>query len=280
MPNIPAQPEWLSAAFKAPLTGVDRDKKIIKGYVLAESGPFKSEGRGEFDKLAIKKIVALANASASGLKSRLSHPGLSSDGIGTFLGRAKNARVETGEREDRDGKKRVVDFVRADLHLDPSAFTSPKGNLGQYVMDLAESDPGAFGSSLVLQADQTYRRDPKTKKPLTDDDGNELPPIWTPTRLHASDVVDEGDAVHGGFLDSHKIDLEALPDAVVRQAWQLLTKQFPDSPREVVRERCLAWLGRYLDHRFGEDRPPETPRLDAYRGKFARMDLTLSDVAR
>jgi hypothetical protein len=280
MPKLPVKPEWLRTTVTAPLVGVDRDKKVIRGFAVAEAGPFKSEGRGEFDSDAIHTIARMMNAAPSGLKSRLAHPGLSEDGIGSFLGRAKNARVEMARRPDREGKTKLVDMVRADLHLDPSSFASPKGNLGQYVMDLAESDPGSFGSSLVLQADQEYRRDEKGVL-ARDDEGNELPPLWRPTRLHASDVVDEGDAVHGGFLSTAaQLDLDALPDAVVRQAWALLNTQFPDDPREVVEARCKAWLGRYLDFRFPPPESISTPRLDEARGRLEAAARAIQKLGR
>ena len=121
---------------------VDRKANVINGYVVAELGPFKSEGRGEFDLAALKKIVELGNAEGVGLKNRFAHPSLSGDGVGTFLGRAKNFRLEAGK------------MVRADMHLDPTAMkTPPKGGrpLGEYVMELAETDPAAFATSLVLQ---------------------------------------------------------------------------------------------------------------------------------
>lgn len=279
MPVISAEPQWLRAAFTAPFLGVDREKNIIKGMVLAEEGPFKSEGRGEFDKLAIKQIEAMANARPKGLKSRLSHPGLSDDGIGTFLGRARDARVETGARETSDGTRRKVDFVRADLHLDPTSFDTPKGNLGKYVMDLADSDPDAFGSSLVLQADEKFRKDEKGRV-LQDQAGNDLPPLWYPTRLHATDVVDTGDAVHGGFLSTVSVDLDALPDAVVRQAWQLLDRQFGGQSKEVIENRCRLFLAKFLAYKFPEQVQEPTPVLDAVRGRLDDMEYFLKKLNR
>src|SRR6185437_11194621 len=113
------------------------------------------------------------------------------------------------------------------------------------------SDPEALSSSLVLKSDMEYRLD-KQGRPLKDDDGNELPPLWRPTQLHASDVVDQGDAVDG-FLSTSGVD--SLPDAAVRRGTELLDKQFAGQPRETIKARCLAWLDKYLNLRFGEDVP-------------------------
>jgi hypothetical protein len=74
------------------------------------------------------------------------------------------------------------------------------GNLGGYVMDLAESDPDALSSSLVLQTEKVQILDEKGR-PKKDDKGEDVPPVWLPTKLHASDVVDTGDAVDG-FLSA------------------------------------------------------------------------------
>jgi hypothetical protein len=231
MPTLPLETEWLRATATGPLIGVDRDRNVIRGYVVAQEGVFKTEGRGEFDQQSLKTIVRLINAEPSGLKSRFAHPTLSDDGLGKFLGRARNARIDK-------------DRVRADLHLDDSSFNTPSGDLGGYILKLAENDPDAFSSSLVLQTDKLYRTDRRGRRER-DEDGNELPPLWRPTKLHTSDVVDEGDAVDG-FLSA-----DGLPDAVVRRGAELLDKQFAGQSREVVEARCLEWLRRYLDQRYG-----------------------------
>jgi hypothetical protein len=234
------QPEtdWLRADLRG-LTRpprVDRERGIIYGRVLAEKGPFKSKGRGEFDDASLDRIVELANQHPAGLKARFTHPALSSDGLGKFLGRDRNVR--------RDG-----DRVLGDLHLDKTALgTPPSGGkpLGTYVMDLAASDPAAFGSSLVLKADKEQRlaADGTAAK---DDKGDTLPPLWRPTKLHACDVVDDGDAVHNGFLSAD------LPDAVVRDVAAALDSQFSGCDRPTVEARGQAFLTRYLDLRFGDD---------------------------
>jgi hypothetical protein len=121
--------------------GVDREKRIIYGRVVAELGPFKSPGRGEFSMQSLEKIVELGNAEPGGLRSRFKHPSASDDGLGKYLGRDKNFRL--------DGTK-----VRADFHIAKIAMKSPPEGggtpYGEYVLDLASNDPGALSSSWYL----------------------------------------------------------------------------------------------------------------------------------
>lgn len=249
---LPTESKWsrsaLAATSKPP---VDRQKQVIYGVILAEEGPFKTKGRGEFDKDAIREIVKLGNQAPGGLKSRFTHPNLSADGLGKFLGRMKNLREETIKR----GRKNVL-VAKGDLHLDPSSRKTPSGDLGGYVMDLAESDSKAFMTSLVIVKEEEYRLD-KKGRPATDENGDPLPPLWRPKALHASDIVDDGDATQS-FLST-----EGLPDEVVRQATELLRRQFAGQPREAVENRLTGFMHTYLDAEFGpKESKPEEPEAE------------------
>jgi len=235
MPTLKASPEWLDAKALGRPVGVDRENKRILGFVVAEKGPFKTPGRGQFDDASLAKIVQLFGEHPNGLKSRFTHPGLSSDGLGSFLGRASGAYL--------DGSK-----VRANLQLAESSFATPKGDLGGYVMGLAEEDPDAFSSSLVLQTEYEQILDSKGR-PKLDENGDPIPPIWRPVKLHATDVVDVGDAVNG-FL-STGIDQGELPDGVVRLACAAIDRAFPGANREVLAARLASFVSRYLDLRYG-----------------------------
>jgi len=255
--KLATTPEWLKADASGNPVGVDRKNEIIHGVIIAQEGQFKSEGRGEFDKAALKQIVKLTRAAPNGLKSRFAHPSLSGDGVGKFLGRIKNPRMDVISVRESEGELKTdeINIVRADLHLSKTAFQdNPNGNLGKYVMDLADDDADAFSTSLVLTTDKTLRMD-KFGRPLRDEDGNELPPLWFPRRLHASDVVDTGDAVDG------MLSTDGLPDAIVRQGTTLLDEQFAGQTREVVESRCVTWLQRYLDNRYGEPEDEGDPLL-------------------
>lgn len=276
MPQMKSTPDWLKAASKGAPIGVDREHSILRGYVIAQEGPFKSDGRGEFDKQSLEAIITLGNAKPGGLKSRFTHPDMSNDGLGKFLGRAKDLRMDKAT-DARTGKRVLA--VRGDLHFDKTALdTPPEGGkpLGEYVMDLAESDPDALSSSIVVQADQEYRLE-KDGTPKKDERGEPLPPLWRPTVLHASDIVDTGDAVDG--LLSAKVDVERLPLAVLWKGEQLLDAVFLDQPRDVIEARLTAYVQRYLNRKFGEpEPPPKTPQLDARRLRMEEMAVALRRV--
>lgn len=274
MPAMKSQPDWLRASIKSAAIGVDREKNVLRGYVIAQEGPFKSDGRGEFDRAAIAKIVELGNAKNGGLKSRFTHPDMSNDGLGKFLGRARDLRMDKAI-DARTGK--TVAAVRGDLYFDKTALdTPPEGGkpLGLYVMDLAESDPDALSSSIVVVADQEPRKT-KDGKLATDEQGNELPPLWRPKELHASDIVDTGDAVDG-LLSAGNIDIERLPLSVLWKGSQLLDAVFLDQPRDVVEARLKAYIDRYLNRKFGEPEP--APSLTKWRERMQEMEVAMRKV--
>jgi len=259
--TMPVTPEWLKADAGGRPIGVDREKKAILGYVVAQLGPFKSEGRGEFDEQSLQSIVELMSAKPKGTKSRFTHPSLSEDGLGNYVGRAREPRLDSVKLESGA----TVAAVRADLYLSPAAFISPKGDLGTYLLDLADDDSDALSSSLVLRVERKYRLNEDGSR-KTDAAGNPLPPLWRPQQIHASDIVDTGDAVDG--LLSASVLTGELPDAAVRAASQMLDQLFAGQPRDVVEARCSAWLDRYLSNRYG-DAPAPTASLDVLRRRLA-----------
>ncbi len=255
-------PQWLRVSAGGRPIGVDRQANVIRGGVIAQSGEFKTQGRGEFDHKSLKQILRLMKAEPVGLKSRFAHPTLSGDGIGKHLGRWKDPYLDKIIKAGPDGQPQEIEAVRADLHFDKTAMETPVGGgrpLGDYLMALAESDSDALSSSLALTVDEEYRLDSKGR-PKVGPDGKELPPLWHPTVLHASDLVGEGEAVDG--LLSTQLSTDGLPDAVVRRGCELLDQQFPNLSREVIRSKCTIWLNLYLTHRFGEE--PEVPVGQGY----------------
>jgi hypothetical protein len=182
---------------------VDRDERVIYGVSAAQA--VEALGHGMMlDSKTLEQIVTLGNATKNGvgIKSRYTHPGLSSDGMGKQLGRMKNFRVE--------GDKAV-----GDMHLYASAFKSPDGNLGEYVMDLAEEDSAAFGMSIVFEAEKVWTLDDGTETPAEsfygDDEwkkekrpDNALTeiPVVRVKALDAVDVVDEPAANRDGMFSA------------------------------------------------------------------------------
>jgi len=249
---------WLQVGVVGQPVGVDRKANVLRGYVVMQEGPLKTPGRGEIDEPALQAIVRLGNSEPTGVKSRFTHPDMSNDGLGKYLGRARDLAMGTAI----DARtKRTVLAVRADLHFDPTALDEPVGGgkpLGAYVMDLAESDPGAVSSSVVMRAKLEYRlNDDGTRK--ADANGDPLPPLFRPTELHASDIVDTGDAVDG--------ILSADPHwAGLWRAEQILDRTFEGLSRREIEVRCGAFLTRYLDRKFAAGVNVLRRRL-ALRGK-------------
>jgi hypothetical protein len=245
--------------------GVDKEKRILKGYILAQAGPFKSPGRGEFDSASLQSIVKLGNAAPGGLKSRFTHPDMSSDGLGKHLGRAKNLSLSYAQ----NAAGQTVQCVRGDLHFANSASRTPSGDLAGYILSLADEDSDALSSSLALQVEKEYRVDADGRA-LTDDDGEELPPLWRPTKIHASDIVGEGDACDG-ILGAGTIDVDSLPRAALWKADALLDSVFAGQPVAVIESRLRAWMDRYIERLRGTTTPPRqasSPDVDRRRRRL------------
>lgn len=281
--------ERLSSALSANPIGVDRGRNVLKGMVVAMKGDFKSPGRGTFDMTSLKAIVDMGNASRVGLRSRWTHPSMCTDGLGHHLGRVKNFFMGVATRYD--GEK--VPAVRGDLHFDPTALREPVGGgmaRGTYIMDLAENDPDALSSSLVMDTNKERQLDAQGR-PRVDENGEELPPIWRPRRLFASDIVDTGDAVDGilssgdalsnlggfaslftGGTSLDAIDDLNLPDAT-RAGAAMIAKLWPALSRAQVAERLCGWLDRCLDERFGPEHTAAAAQADyeAYRRERRRV---------
>jgi hypothetical protein len=287
--KIPAKPKWLRANVTGQTLGVDRERRAIMGYVVAQEGAFlEPDPRGEFDEKSLKQIIALMRKNSDGTKSRLGHPTLSDDGISKFTGRARNPRLDTVSVM-QDGKQVELQAVRADLYLAESAFeANPNGNIGEYILQRAEEDPNSFASSLVLDTEEEWRLDNHKQRRKYEDGpnaGRDMPPLWRPLAIHASDIVDSGAAVTN-FLSADI--LAGLPDAIVRQGCELLDAQFAGQAREVVEARCSAFLNRYLAYRFPEaaealeaepaKQPPVVISEPADADLAAMLDLCIAEA--
>lgn len=226
---------------------VDRKANIIFGANLMQVGDLNGgdERNWTVDSETLRNAYDLMTRGNNGSKARFTHPNMSSDGMGSYLGRWKNVRVDGGT-------------LRGDLHIADAAFRSPQGDLGTYVMDLAESDPEAFGVSLATQLDhgdrETFRKSEDSKA------GKKWPMRFAAVR--AADIVDEPAATRGGLFDLTTPDLRNLP----AQATALLTTYFGDAEPDVIRGRINSFLDRYLSERTktmadsvpANDKPTET----------------------
>jgi hypothetical protein len=221
------------------IKGVDRTFKhnrgigAIFGYAVLAKGKLNDGDvrDWEMDDISLDQVVDLGNKAKLGIKSRFGHPNMSAESLGTFLGRAKIFR--------KDG-----DIVRADLFFDETAYKTPNGDLATYILDLAENDSNAFGTSMVFDADLAYRLE-EDGTPKKDKDGKNLPALVRFTKLFASDVVDDPAATPGlfGKFFNSSVELSA-------KATDFLDKLL-NNPDAL--DRIVAFLDRYRINRVEID---------------------------
>lgn len=206
---------------------VDRVRNVISGVSVIQVGPL-NEGDARpwiIDATTAKQVVSMGNASPKGLKARWTHPGMSNDGLGTFLGRWKKFRLSD------DGAT-----VLADLHVSRLAMKG-ENSRGEYVLDMAEQEPDAFGVSIFPVTNRTEMES------LENEDG--LQPMRL-RKLVAADVVDEPAATRGGFFGG-QLSIATAP----AKATQALDQLFANADAEVIRGRVGDFLESYLASRFG-----------------------------
>ena len=236
-------------------TRVDRKARVIFGANLMQLGDINDSRPFSVDLKTLQQAQELASRFSNGLKARYTHPNMSSDGMGSYLGRWKNLRVEG-------------DKLRGDLHIADAAFTSPQGDLATYVMDLAESDPEAFGVSLATQLNgadlQQWERSSSDDKPER----------W-PMRfgqIRAGDIVDDPAATRGGLF-SMDADLRHLP----AQATALLSTYFGDAPESAVRARINAFLDRYFANQETPTVSTDTAAPEAAEAPAEEIELATTE---
>ncbi len=229
----------ISRGIKNGKAGVDRayeDDKyqgVIRGVAVMTKGNVKDFRGWEIDDQTLAQIVEAGNKHANlGLKSRFGHPNMSSTALGTFLGRTKNFY--------KDG-----DVARADLYLSKTAYTTPDGSLAGYVLDLAEKDPEAFGTSVVMGEYDLEGRIETDGTPKKDQDGNNLPPLLRIESLLAVDTVDDPAANTGMFSRFFNSSVE-----ISVKATEFLDKLL-NNPESL--EYVVAFLERYRRNRVEID---------------------------
>lgn len=164
---------------------------LIRGMAVITRG----EALGHdlwIDSEFLQQVADGINASPNGVKARFTHPGLSGDGLGKYLGRARDAVI--------DG-----DVVRADLHLAQTAHDTPDGDLAKYVMGLAAEDPESFGQSVAFRhdfdAEDLFLLENGGDEFESPDPNNEKNyPHARLASMHAVDSVDDPAANPGGMF--------------------------------------------------------------------------------
>lgn len=202
--------------------GVDTQAGVIRGAKVIQLGSVNDSRPWLVDQETMSQVVKFGNGPQKGLKARFTHPNMSDDGMGKYLGRWQNFRIEG-------------DSVLADLHLSDSAAKSPSGDLKSYVLQLASEDPEAFGISVATKLAPEMFQDMEDEDPQT-----------RPLRLvglYAADVVDEPAATRGGLFD-----LESPAGLPALASWIVDTHFADREPAEVI-DRLCSFLSKY----YGRD---------------------------
>lgn len=230
---------------------IDRDGgRFGQGLISGVAVITRSEALGHglwIDGEFLDVTAEAMNDADRGIKARFTHPSLSSDGMGNYLGRFENARRE-GDR------------VVADLHFAEAAHKTPRGDLASYVIGLAEEDPDAFGTSIVFSHDfeameafvvehggegfdkwGDIEGDFKSPDPMN---AKNLPHARL-KQLHATDVVDEPAANPGGFF--HDADAIAVNfDDFFSYALGVTDQRPEASPIGIDADRARGFASRFL----------------------------------
>jgi hypothetical protein len=238
----------VSRGLKSDEQSVDREEGVIRGFSVMTSGEVRNHGVIA-DQRTLEQVVQQGNQARFGIKSRFGHPTMSGEALGTLLGRAKNFRL--------DGEQ-----VRADLHLDPSAHSTPNGDLAGYVMGLAETDPESFGTSIVFDPEYEAQLDEKGKPIVDANTGEEALPLVRVKKLFAVDAVDTpaaNDALFGTKFFTADVELSAAATRFL--------ESFLGRPEAV--EQALGFLQRFRatqepekEDPMAEPKKDEAPTID------------------
>jgi hypothetical protein len=187
-----------------------------------------------------------------------------SDALGTFLGRWKG--LATGA----DG------VVRGVLHLSSTAAESPKGDLRNYVEQMAAKEPDHFGTSIVFSRDweaedefmsanvkEFEEYDETTGKPT----GNKVKRFQSPdpanvknlrhariSALHAADLVDDPAATDGMFSGAGGAALAARVSEWLDTHPEVLKAFGDDAGMLTILERYATQLRPFVD-RYNANHP-------------------------
>jgi len=222
--------------FSAPVNSIDRELGIVQGITIARVGPAKGHD-GFIDRTFLLQIVDNAASRSAGIKARFGHPNMCSQALGTYLGRFKNYSYSG-------------DLVKADLHLDETAKTTPSGDLYSYILDMAEKNPDMFGASIVFEIGESTFIEEEV-------DGEKVKKEYFRLKeLRATDIVDEPAATDGlfsantfpgvatQFLDENPEILELIlskPESIFEFLSNYLTHSNM-TLSEKIRERITAFM--------------------------------------
>ncbi len=210
---------------------VDRERRVIRGVSLIQLGDVNDDRPWNADAVTLQQTIKLGKSNPKGLKARWTHPNMSSDGLGKFVGRHRRFRLSEDKTE-----------VLTDVHLAAVAFKSNAPgmtvSMGEYLLDMAENDPDAIGLSIHPKQDTEAMG-------ALEQDGQRTPMRFK--KLVAGDFVDEPAATRGGLFGANSLSIATAPQFLT----EALDKLFPEAAEGVIRQRSLGFFDTYLANRFG-----------------------------
>ncbi|AMV18905.1 hypothetical protein [Planctomyces sp. SH-PL14] len=185
--------------------GGNQGAGLIRGFSLISRGEALGH-RFWIDQTMVGQVHnATLEAGDKGLKVRFTHPSLSADGLGTYLGRA----VRRTKAED----EAYVDQAFADLHFSKTAHTAPDGDLASYVMDLAENEPDQFGASIVFLHDGKAEEEFALAHGAFWDEDPYYGPFLNFAKFQSPDPLNVNNYPHCRLADLHGADVVDEPAA-------------------------------------------------------------------
>lgn len=241
-------------------TGGDYGAGIIYGASLITVGEALGHGAWIDQEFVDSVTKALNLKKKNGVKSRFTHPSLSGDGLGKFMGRAKTSKT-------------IGQQSLGDIHFAKSAHNTPDGDLASYVMDLAEEDPSAFALSIVFQRDRGA--EDRFAAKFSDKDGRFVSPDKNNSRnlrhvrlsdFLAVDFVDDPAANPNGLFHRGQ-DLAVEADQLCAYALGISDEKPVLTHLSADVDRLASFAARFL----------ESHGLEV-KEKFTMAELTLADV--
>jgi len=177
----------------------DAEANVLRDVVVCRAGIAKGHGT-ELDQAFVEAVVEMGNQYSEGLKSRFGHPNMSTESLGTYVGRLKEFKV--------DGNT-----ARANLYLDPVSKSAPQGNLHDWIISMANSNQDMLGMSIVFKPGDLFQLDDEGKKRTvtsSEQYDRSRPLFETIEELFGCDLVDDPAAAESLFSAKFNADKFAV----------------------------------------------------------------------
>lgn len=236
-------------------TGGYRNAGLITSVSVITRGEALGHGMW-IDDAFLAQVETALNAAPKGIKSRWTHPGMSSDGMGKLTSRIRNAAADLARGQ-----------VFADQHFLEIGHKSPDGDLATYQMDLAEEDPESYGLSIVFELDlgemerfSAQHTDADGKFTSPDKLNSNSYPHARLAELRGADAVDDPAANPNGLFAREK-DVARQADQLAAFALGLTSKRPAVAQLGLDPDRVRGFAARFLSTHKLEVRP--MPKLNA-----------------